>query len=117
MSKHAINIFNISIYKYLINQYNLNLNALIKYHGIYTRMDGYYSKEEMHYIAEVYTQQLLDIINSNLFSLFVPQKVRKEINKYITPIKSQLASKNYYQLIKNFTTIKNMIFVDVEYPE
>lgn len=117
MSKHAINIFNISIYKSLINQYNMNLNAFIKYNSIYERMEGYYTKDEMYYIAEVYCNQLFDIINSNLFSLFVPQKVRKEINKYITPIKSQLASRNYYQMIKNFTTIKNMIFVDVEYPE
>lgn len=117
MSKHAINIFNISIYKTLINQFSLNLNALIKYNTIYEKMDGYYTKEEMHYIVEVYVNQLFDIINSNLFSLFVPQKVRKEINKYITPIKSQLSSNNYYQIIKNFTTIKNMIFVDIEYPE
>lgn len=117
MSKHAINIFNISIYKTLINQFSLNLNAMIKYNSIYERMDGYYTKEEIHYIIEVYVNQLFDIINSNLFGLFVPQKVRKEINKYITPIKSQLSSKNYRQIIKNFTTIKTMIFVDVEYPE
>ena len=117
MSKHAINIFNISIYKTLINQFSLNLNAMIKYNSIYEKMDGYYTKEEIHYIIEVYANQLFDIMNSNLFSLFVPQKARKEINKYITPIKSQLASKNYVQVIKNFTTIKNIIFVDVEYPE
>ena len=117
MSKHAINIFNISIYKQIINQYNLNLNALEKYNTIYERMEGYYTNQEMHYIVEVYMNQLFDILNSKAFSLFVPQKVRKEISKYIIPIKSQFASKNYNQVIKNFNNIKKIFCVDIEYPE
>ena len=117
MSKHAINIFNISIYKSLINQYNSNLNALIKYNTIYEKMDGYYTKDEMHYIVEVYMNQLFDIINSKSFSLFVPEKARREINKYISPIKAQFSQDNYRQVIKNFNNIKNIFFVDVEYPE
>lgn len=117
MSKHAINIFNISIYKQILNQYSLNLNALEKYNTIYERMEGYYTNDEMQYIVEVYMNQLFDIISSKAFSLFVPEKVRKEINKYVSPIKSQLKQKNYRQVIKNFNNIKNMFFVDVEYPE
>lgn len=117
MSKHAINIFNISIYKQIINQYNLNLNALEKYNTIYERMEGYYTNQEMHYIVEVYMNQLFDILNSKAFSLFVPQKARKEINKYITPIKSQFASKNYNQVIKNFNNIKKIFCIEIEYPE
>ena len=93
MSKHSINIFNISIYKQILNQYNLNLNALGRYNSIYEKMDGYYTKDEMHYIVEVYVNQLIDIINSKNFSLFVPEKARREIN------------------------IKSIFFVDVEYPE
>ena len=117
MSKHAINIFNISIYKQIINQYNLNLNALEKYNTIYEKLDGYYTKQEMHYIVEVYMNQLIDILNSKAFALFVPEKVRKEINKYIAPIRSQFASNNYNQVIKNFNNIKRIFCVDVEYPE
>ena len=80
-------------------------------------MNGYYTKEEMHYIVEVYMNQLFDIINSKTFDLFIPIKVKKEILKYELGIKANFNQYKYVQIIKTFNKIKNMISVDVKYDE
>ena len=51
MSKSALNIFNISIYNQLIHNFNSSLVSLEKYNSIYEKMQGYYTKDEIHYIV------------------------------------------------------------------
>lgn len=115
MSKNNLNIFNISIYNQLLHDYSLSLNGLIKYNKIYEKMPGYYTKTEIHYIVEVYVNQLIDIINSKTFVLFVPEKVKKEIIKYIPGIQYNFSQKNYSRVISIFEKIKEMFFVKIEY--
>ena len=115
MSKNALNIFNISIYNQLLHDYSLALNGLIKYNKIYEKMNGYYTKEEIHYIIEVYINQLIDLINGKTFELFVPSKVKNEILKYISGIKSNFNQKHYNRVINIFEKIKDIFFVDVKY--
>ena len=80
MSKNTLNIFNVSIYNQLIHDYALSLNGLIKYNTIFEKMNGYYTNDEIHYIVEVYMNQMIDLINSKTFALFVPEKVKKAFN-------------------------------------
>ena len=115
MSKNTLNIFNVSIYNQLIHDYALSLNGLIKYNTIFEKMNGYYTNDEMHYIVEVYMNQMIDLINSKTFALFVPEKVKKEILKYIPGIRSNFSQKYYNRVIKSFEKIRDMFFVKVEY--
>ena len=115
MSKNALNVFNVSIYHQLTNNYQSALNSLIKYNKIYEKMNGYYSNDEIHYIVEVYINQMIDIINSKTFDLFVPNKVKKEILKFIPGIRSNFSQKYYNRVINTFEKIKGMFFVNVEY--
>lgn len=115
MSKNTLNIFNLSIYKQLCYDFERSLNGLIKYNKIYEKMDGYYTNEEIHYIIEVYINQMTDIINSNTFSLFVPENVRKEIKKFIPGIKANFNKKYYSRVISTFEKIKNIFYIEVEY--
>jgi len=115
MSKNALNIFNISIYNQLLHDYSLSLNGIIKYNKIYEKMNGYYTKDEIHYIIEVYINQIVDLINSKTFSLFVPDKVKKEILKYIPSIRSSFGQGMYNRVIELFEKIKDMFFVKVDY--
>ena len=115
MSKNTLNIFNLSIYNQLTHDYSTSLNGLIKYNRIYEKMDGYYSKDEMKYIVEVYMNQMIDLINSKTFDLFVPPKVKKEIVKLFPGIKSNFIQGYYNQVIKIFEKIKDIFFVKVEY--
>ena len=117
MSKNTLNIFNISIYNQLLHDYSLSLNSLIKYNKIYEKMNGYYTKDEMKYIVEVYMNQMIDIINSKTFELFVPVKVKKEILKFIPGIKSNFGQGYYNRVISTFEKIKDMFFVKVEYED
>jgi len=115
MSKNTLNIFNVSIYNQLIHDYALSLNGLIKYNTIFEKMNGYYTNDEIHYIVEVYMNQMIDLINSKTFALFVPEKVKKEILKYIPGIRSNFSQKYYNRVIKSFEKIKDLFFVKVEY--
>jgi hypothetical protein len=115
MSKNTLNIFNVSIYNQLIHDYALSLNGLIKYNTIFEKMNGYYTNDEIHYIVEVYMNQMIDLINSKTFALFVPEKVKKEILKYIPGIRSNFSQKYYNRVIKSFEKIRDMFFVKVEY--
>ena len=115
MSKNTLNIFNVSIYNQLIHDYALSLNSLIKYNTIFEKMNGYYTNDEMHYIVEVYMNQMIDLINSKTFALFVPEKVKKEILKYIPGIRSNFAQKYYNRVIKSFEKIRDLFFVKIEY--
>lgn len=115
MSKNTLNIFNVSIYNQLIHDYALSLNSLIKYNTIFEKMNGYYTNDEIHYIVEVYMNQMIDLINSKTFALFVPEKVKKEILKYIPGIRSNFSQKYYNRVIKSFEKIRDMFFVKVEY--
>ena len=115
MSKNTLNIFNVSIYNQLTHDYALALNSLIKYNTIFEKMNGYYTNDEIHYIVEVYMNQMIDLINSKTFALFVPEKVKKEILKYIPGIRSNFSQKYYNRVIKSFEKIKDLFFVKVEY--
>ena len=115
MSKNALNIFNLSIYNQMLHDYSLSLNSLIKYNKIYEKMNGYYTKDEMKYIVEVYMNQMIDLINSNTFDLFVPKKVKKEILKFIPGIKSNFSQGYYNRVINTFEKIRDMFFVKVNY--
>lgn len=115
MSKNTLNIFNVSIYNQLIHDYALSLNGLIKYNIIYEKMNGYYTSDEIHYIVEVYMNQMIDIINSKTFALFVPEKVKREILRYLPGIRSNFAQKYYNRVIKSFEKIRDLFFVKVEY--
>ena len=115
MSKNTLNIFNVSIYNQLIHDYALSLNGLIKYNTIFEKMNGYYTNDEIHYIVEVYMNQMIDLINSKTFALFVPEKVKKEILKYVPGIRSNFSQKYYNRVIKSFEKIRDMFFVKVEY--
>ena len=115
MSKNTLNIFNLSIYRQLCYDFDKALNALIKYNKIFEKMDGYYTNEEFHYIVEVYINQMTDIIKGSTFSLFVPEKVRKEIMKFIPGIKANFNKKYYSRVIKTFEKIKNIFCIEVEY--
>ena len=115
MSKNTLNIFNVSIYNQLTHDYALALNSLIKYNTIFEKMNGYYTNDEMHYIVEVYMNQMIDLINSKTFALFVPEKVKKEILKYVPGIRSNFAQKYYNRVIKSFEKIRDLFFVKVEY--
>ena len=115
MSKNTLNIFNVSIYNQLIHDYALALNSLIKYNTIFEKMNGYYTNDEIHYIVEVYMNQMIDLINGKTFALFVPEKVKKEILKYIPGIRSNFAQKYYNRVIKSFEKIRDLFFVKVEY--
>ena len=115
MSKNTLNIFNVSIYNRLIHDYALSLNGLIKYNTIYEKMNGYYTNDEIHYIVEVYMNQMIDIINSKTFALFVPEKVKREILRYLPGIRSNFAQKYYNRVIKSFEKIRDLFFVKVEY--
>jgi hypothetical protein len=115
MSKNTLNIFNVSIYNQLIHDYALSLNGLIKYNIIYEKMNVYYTSDEIHYIVEVYMNQMIDIINSKTFALFVPEKVKREILKYLPGIRSNFAQKYYNRVIKSFEKIRDLFFVKVEY--
>ena len=114
MSKNTLNIFNVSIYNQLTHDYALALNSLIKYNTIFEKMNGYYTNDEMHYIVEVYMNQMIDLINSKTFALFVPEKVKKEILKYIPGIRSNFAQKYYNRVIKSFEKIRDLFFVKIE---
>jgi len=115
MSKSALNIFNLSIYQQLTHDYSLALNNLIKYNNIYEKMTNYYTKDEIKYIVEVYMNQMIDIINSKTFDLFVPKKVKKEIVKYIPGIKANFSQGYYNRVINIFEMIKDIFIVKVEY--
>lgn len=115
MSKNTLNIFNVSIYNQLTHDYALALNSLIKYNTIFEKMNGYYTNDEMHYIVEVYMNQMIDLINSKTFALFVPEKVKKEILKYVPGIRSNFAQKYYNRVIKSFEKIRDLFFVKIEY--
>ena len=115
MSKNTLNIFNLSIYNQLTHDYALALNSLIKYNKIYEKMNGYYSKDEIKYIVEVYMNQMIDLINGKTFDLFVPQKVKKEILKFIPGIKSNFGQGYYNRVINTFEKIRDMFFVKVNY--
>jgi hypothetical protein len=114
MSQNTLNIFNVSIYNQLTHDYALALNSLIKYNTIFEKMNGYYTNDEMHYIVEVYMNQMIDLINSKTFALFVPEKVKKEILKYIPGIRSNFAQKYYNRVIKSFEKIRDLFFVKIE---
>jgi len=114
MSKNTLNIFNVSIYNQLTHDYALALNSLIKYNTIFEKMNGYYTNDEMHYIVEVYMNQMIDLINSKTFALFVPEKVKKEILKYIPGIRSNFAQKYYNRVIRSFEKIRDLFFVKIE---
>ena len=114
MSKNTLNIFNVSIYNQLTHDYALALNSLIKYNIIFEKMNGYYTNDEMHYIVEVYMNQMIDLINSKTFALFVPEKVKKEILKYSPGIRSNFAQKYYNRVIKSFEKIRDLFFVKIE---
>lgn len=109
-----INIFNVSIYNQLLYNYQKSLNGLIKYNKIFERMEGYYTNDEIHYIVEVYMNQIIDIIHSKTFDLFVPKKVKNEILKYIPGIKSNYLQKYYNRIIDTFKKILNMISIKID---
>lgn len=115
MSKQALNIFNVGIYNQLVHDFELSLNGLIKYNKIYEKMDGYYTKEEISYIFDVYINQIFDLINSKLFDLFVPKKVKKEIVKYFPGIKSNYNQGNYNRVIGLVEKIRDLFVVKFEY--
>lgn len=76
-------------------------------------MKGYYTSKEIHYIIGVYHQELIEIINSNLFDLFVPKEVKNEIIGYINIIKSLYLQKKYEQVINQYEKIKSMFFIKI----
>jgi len=112
MSK-IINIFNISIYQELIKRFNYDLRQFEKYYNINEKMYGYLEKKDYEYICNVYVQDLLDIINSNLFDIFVPPTVKKDIKKKTDIIKVQKNTKNYFKCLTIFKEIFNLINVDL----
>ena len=113
MSQNALNTFNISIYQELLKRYDYGLRQMKKYNMIYDKMRGYYTAKDIKYIMGVYKDDLIDIINSNLFSLFVPDKVKKDILKFIPIIESTYLQKHYDSVIDKFEKIKSMFFITI----
>lgn len=111
MSKNIINTFNLSIYNELIKRYTFDLRQLEKTWNIYQKMIGYYEKNELDYIEDIYIKDLIDIINSNLFSIFVPARPKKEINNILSSINTLHKTKNYERCIFQFKKIFNIIHV------
>ena len=110
-----INTFNVSIYQELMKRFTYDLRQLEKYYNIYMKMSGYYEKSEIDYIEGIYIKDLIDLINSNLFSVFVTAKPKKEIMKIVESINVLFKTKKYERCIEKFNIIYNII--NVELPE
>jgi len=113
MDSLRLDIFNTSIYKEMINTYEKNLSNLKKYVLINEKMIDYYLLDEIKYIVETYSNILIDLINSNLFKLFVTGKAYKEVQKLILPIPNLIKSKNFNRIISKFEDIKRIIYIEI----
>lgn len=111
MNKVILNNFNVSIYQELVKRFNYDLRQLEKHYLVNDRMFGYYEKKDFDYIEGVYIDDLIDIINCNLFNIFVPSRIKKDILEIVKSIKVQKNNKNYNRCIESFKKIFNMINV------
>ena len=107
-----IDIFNTDMYRQLINTYNTYLSGLKKYIGIHTKLYGYFDNNEISYIINVYYNLFNDLINSHLFSLFVPNKSLAKIKNELMIINNLQKSKNYERIIIKLESIQKMITIN-----
>ena len=112
MSKNSFNVFIISLYNQIVNNFDSLLHQMKKYNIIYNKMDGYYTRDEMRFIIESYSTQLTDIIHSRVLANFIDQRTMKLINQYLIPIQMLIDNRNYEQVISNYQKIYDIISVD-----
>lgn len=112
MSKNSFNVFIISLYNQIINNFDSLLHQMKKYNMIYNKMDGYYTVDEMQFIMQSYSWQLNDVINSRVLENFIDSRTMKLIQQYLSPIAMMISNKSYEQAISNYQKIYNIISVD-----
>ena len=80
MGKQQIDIFNVDIYRHIINLFNSYINKLKKYMSIDVHMLGYYTNDEIDYIVDVYCDMIEDLTKSRAFIMFMPNNAIEEID-------------------------------------
>ena len=113
MGKQQIDIFNIDIYRQIINLFNSYLNKLKKYLSIDIHMLGYYTNDEMDYIIDVYCDMIEDLTKSRAFLMFMPKNAIEEINKNFVIIKNLKKKRMHERILEKLEDIKKIITVDI----
>ena len=113
MGKQQIDIFNIDIYRQIINLFNSYLNKLKKYLSIDVHMLGYYTNEEMYYIISVYCDMIEDLTKSRAFIMFMPKNAIEEINKTFLIINNLKKQRMHERILEKLAEIKKIITIDI----
>ena len=112
MGKKQIDIFNIDIYRHIVNLYNTYISQLEKYLSINSHMVGYYDNDEINYIVDIYSKMIEDLTNSQVFKMFMPNKANEEIKNTFIIIKNLKKTKKYQRILDKLKYIQKIINIE-----
>jgi len=113
MSKQAINVFDLQMYRCMIKHYESLLGCMKKSVELDGKLDGYYTRDEVKYICESCFYALKDLVHGKLFEMFVPKKVLQDFWQRCDLAWKKILIGDWQSAISTFDSILDLVKQDV----